>query len=197
MMQTKDPKAIVDRRFDFVLLFDVMDGNPNGDPDAGIAHASQKIGDRGEGAHKRQVRRLETLAAPFLHFLAVVPLFVGGQEDWNELVAALSYLASRLLECHVVTELRHRFMPSDGVQIDGVQQRPVQVEDRGVASPTSEANRQDQFVSRIGATTAIRFAHAGLSGATRSLRHREPTTHFWRCGYARVQCDLSEWAPGV
>jgi CRISPR-associated protein Csd2 len=27
--------AIVDRRYDFVLLFDVADGNPNGDPDAG------------------------------------------------------------------------------------------------------------------------------------------------------------------
>ena len=26
---------IVDRRYDFVLLFDVTDGNPNGDPDAG------------------------------------------------------------------------------------------------------------------------------------------------------------------
>src|SRR5437762_3054573 len=25
----------VDRRFDFVLLFEVADGNPNGDPDAG------------------------------------------------------------------------------------------------------------------------------------------------------------------
>ena len=30
-----DPKTTVDRRFDFVLLFDVTDGNPNGDPDAG------------------------------------------------------------------------------------------------------------------------------------------------------------------
>ena len=26
---------VVSRRYDFVLLFDVMDGNPNGDPDAG------------------------------------------------------------------------------------------------------------------------------------------------------------------
>ena len=25
----------IDRRYDFVLLFDVKDGNPNGDPDAG------------------------------------------------------------------------------------------------------------------------------------------------------------------
>jgi CRISPR-associated protein Csd2 len=27
--------TVVDRRYDFVLLFDVADGNPNGDPDAG------------------------------------------------------------------------------------------------------------------------------------------------------------------
>jgi len=35
MPSDHDPNAIVDRRFDFVLLFDVADGNPNGDPDAG------------------------------------------------------------------------------------------------------------------------------------------------------------------
>lgn len=29
--------ATVDHRYDFILLFDVMDGNPNGDPDAGNA----------------------------------------------------------------------------------------------------------------------------------------------------------------
>jgi CRISPR-associated protein Csd2 len=34
-MSARDMTAIVDRRYDFVLLFDVTDGNPNGDPDAG------------------------------------------------------------------------------------------------------------------------------------------------------------------
>lgn len=34
-MPAKDATAVVDRRYDFVLLFDVTDGNPNGDPDAG------------------------------------------------------------------------------------------------------------------------------------------------------------------
>jgi CRISPR-associated protein Csd2 len=34
MPKTTTP-AIVDHRYDFVLLFDVTDGNPNGDPDAG------------------------------------------------------------------------------------------------------------------------------------------------------------------
>lgn len=35
MTTTAAPSAVVDRRYDFVLLFDVTDGNPNGDPDAG------------------------------------------------------------------------------------------------------------------------------------------------------------------
>lgn len=35
MPTTKTHDAIVDRRYDFVFLFDVQDGNPNGDPDAG------------------------------------------------------------------------------------------------------------------------------------------------------------------
>lgn len=35
MPASKTHDAIVDRRYDFVFLFDVQDGNPNGDPDAG------------------------------------------------------------------------------------------------------------------------------------------------------------------
>src|ERR1700681_85243 len=35
MLTGKDLNAVVDRRYDAVLLFDVIDGNPNGDPDAG------------------------------------------------------------------------------------------------------------------------------------------------------------------
>src|ERR1043166_9536660 len=34
-MTTTASSTPVDRRYDFVLLFDVTDGNPNGDPDAG------------------------------------------------------------------------------------------------------------------------------------------------------------------
>ena len=34
-MTTSTAASPVDRRYDFVLLFDVADGNPNGDPDAG------------------------------------------------------------------------------------------------------------------------------------------------------------------
>jgi hypothetical protein len=59
---------------------------------------------------------LETITAPLLQFLAVVPLLVGGQEDGNELVTALTDLASSLFEAHVVTEFHHRFVPGDGVE---------------------------------------------------------------------------------
>jgi CRISPR-associated protein Csd2 len=35
VLTDKSPFAPVDRRYDFVYFFDVLDGNPNGDPDAG------------------------------------------------------------------------------------------------------------------------------------------------------------------
>src|SRR5262249_43398338 len=35
LYMTTTSVGIVNRRYDFVLLFDVTDGNPNGDPDAG------------------------------------------------------------------------------------------------------------------------------------------------------------------
>jgi len=34
-MVSSTPPETVSKRYDFVLLFDVQDGNPNGDPDAG------------------------------------------------------------------------------------------------------------------------------------------------------------------
>lgn len=34
-MPAKEANTVVDQRYDFVFLFDVKDGNPNGDPDAG------------------------------------------------------------------------------------------------------------------------------------------------------------------
>jgi hypothetical protein len=58
----------------------LLGGGRDGDPYASIARASEQIGDRGKGAHKRQVLGLEPLAAPFLHFLAVVSLFIGPQK---------------------------------------------------------------------------------------------------------------------
>jgi hypothetical protein len=61
----------------------------------------------------------------------MVPLGLLRQEDGNQLVAALSYLASRLVEADVVAEPYHGLVPCDRVQINGIRQGAIQVEDRG------------------------------------------------------------------
>lgn len=58
------PAASVDRRYDFVLLFDVTNGNPNGDPDAG--NAPRVDPETGHGlvsdvCLKRKIRNFVTL----------------------------------------------------------------------------------------------------------------------------------------
>jgi hypothetical protein len=58
-------------------------------------------------------------------------LLVGGQEDGNEFVTPLAYLAAGLLEAHIVAELDHGFVPGEGMEIHRVQKRAVQVEDSG------------------------------------------------------------------
>jgi CRISPR-associated protein Csd2 len=53
------PSRVVDRRFDFVLLFDVTDGNPNGDPDAGNLPRTDPQSLQGlvtDGCLKRKIR---------------------------------------------------------------------------------------------------------------------------------------------
>jgi hypothetical protein len=61
----------------------------------------------------------------------VVPLGVLRQKFGDQLVATLADLAAGLLEADVVAELRHGFVPCDRVEVDGIEQRPVQVEDSG------------------------------------------------------------------
>jgi hypothetical protein len=60
-----------------------------------------------------------------------VVLLVAGREKYgNELVAALPDVAPGLFKTDVVVELHHRFVPYKRVQVDGVQKRPVKVENR-------------------------------------------------------------------
>jgi hypothetical protein len=66
---------------------------------------------------------------PLLQFLAVVPLFVGGQED--RLITALAYLTSGVVEADVVAELQHRFMPGERVEILEFLKRAQRVNRRG------------------------------------------------------------------
>ena len=54
-----------------------------------------------------------------------------GQEHRNKLVAALADLRARFFEAHRVAELGQGFLPRACMQIDGVDQRAVNVEDCG------------------------------------------------------------------
>ena len=59
MNAMSDSTKTVDKRFDFVLLFDVTDGNPNGDPDAGNLPRIDPQSMQGlvtDGCLKRKVR---------------------------------------------------------------------------------------------------------------------------------------------
>src|SRR5258707_9941331 len=61
-----NPTDIVNRRYDFVLLFDVIDGNPNGDPDAGNLPRIDPQSMQGlvtDGCLKRKVRNAIALLA--------------------------------------------------------------------------------------------------------------------------------------
>lgn len=61
----KDMNALVDRRYDFALLFDVTDGNPNGDPDAGNMPRIDPQTMQGlvtDGCLKRKVRDFVTIS---------------------------------------------------------------------------------------------------------------------------------------
>jgi CRISPR-associated protein Csd2 len=68
MAKTTTPAetAVVSRRYDFVLLFDVQDGNPNGDPDAGNLPRIDPQSLQGivtDGCLKRKVRNAVSVIA--------------------------------------------------------------------------------------------------------------------------------------
>ena len=66
-MTTAAAPAPIERRYDFVLLFDVVNGNPNGDPDAGNSPRVDPETGRGlvsDVSLKRKVRNFVSLAKP-------------------------------------------------------------------------------------------------------------------------------------
>ncbi len=65
-MTTETAAPIVDRRYDFVFLFDVQDGNPNGDPDAGTLPRIDPQSLQGlvtDGCLKRKIRNAISVIA--------------------------------------------------------------------------------------------------------------------------------------
>jgi hypothetical protein len=80
----------------------------------------------------------------------MISLLVFRKKYGNELVAALSDLASRLLEADLVAELGHRFMPGERVEIDRVQERSVEVEDSCLRHSRSSGARAPDFRLPLG-----------------------------------------------
>src|SRR5581483_4217441 len=134
-----------------------------------ITHASQQVWDRREGTDEREILTLEPLSTPILHFFAVIPLFVDRQKHGNELVAALADLTSRLLEAHIVAKLHKRFVPSERMQIDGVQERPVKVEDGGFGHLVSSGARPPDLLLAI--SISIPFVRPRFEPAPPLLGH--------------------------
>src|ERR1700722_1157146 len=65
MTATVAPVTPVAKRYDFVLLFDVLDGNPNGDPDAGNLPRIDPQSMQGivtDGCLKRKIRNAVAIA---------------------------------------------------------------------------------------------------------------------------------------
>ncbi len=65
-MAQATPTDVVSKRYDFVLLFDVQDGNPNGDPDAGNLPRIDPQSPRGivtGGCIKRKIRNAISVLA--------------------------------------------------------------------------------------------------------------------------------------
>jgi len=67
MAKSSTPTEFVAKRYDFVLLFDVQDGNPNGDPDAGNLPRIDPQSLQGivtDGCIKRKLRNAISVMAP-------------------------------------------------------------------------------------------------------------------------------------
>ena len=111
----------------FILLGRGSDRNTS--PASRTRRSRSGTAEKGRTSGKYSV--LRSIAAPFFQFFAVVPLFVLGQKDRNQLVSPFSDLAPSLLEAYIVAKPDHRFVPCDRVQIHRVHKRAVQVEDSG------------------------------------------------------------------
>jgi hypothetical protein len=99
-----------------------------GDLQSGLADPLEQRADTGERSNLGQVLLLEQVrAVRFDHVpFTVDPLL--RQEDGHQLVAALADLAADLRRVGLHAEMRERFHPGACVQIDAVEQGPVDVE---------------------------------------------------------------------
>src|SRR5207248_11352640 len=82
-----------------------------------------------KSADALQVPALVEIGSVLLDGLAAPREIVLREEDRHQLVAALADLRPHFLERHPPAEVREGFLPGASVQIDGIDQRSVYVED--------------------------------------------------------------------
>ena len=85
-----------------------------------------------EGAHARHVLALVEFAAVLLKLFAELFEFFFREEDGHQLVAALAYLVAHALIRNLLSEMRERLLPGARVQVNGVNERPVNVENHSL-----------------------------------------------------------------
>ncbi len=83
----------------------------------------------GERPDPAEVALLQDLAPALVERLALLVQLLPAQEHRHELVAALADLPADRVERHVAPDLPERVDPGLGVEVDGVDQRSVHVED--------------------------------------------------------------------
>ena len=145
----------IENRYDFVMLFDVENGNPNGDPDAGNSprvDPETGCGYITDVCLKRKIRNF-------------VELYKEGEEGYNILIKPDRYLNAKFTEADDVKKARD-FMcknyfdvrafgavMSTGEDPCGIVRGPVQI---NFARSLSPINIQDVSITRQARTTEAR-----------------------------------------
>ena len=113
--------------------------------------------------HRERVDPGEVLALEELGALLLDPLTIAfhlllGQEDGHELVAPLADLVPDLLERDLMTVFREDLLPGPGMEVVGIDERPVHVENHGLDHRVACS-----LGSRPGRTLARRMARRAAS----------------------------------
>nr|WP_245639341.1 hypothetical protein [Rubellimicrobium mesophilum] len=109
-------------------------GGGEGSPEAVDAEALEEVADPGKGLDAGHVVAGEELGAGLLHLFLAFGEELRRDEAGEELVAALADVAADLVVGGGKAEPLEDVEPSLGVEVDGVHERAVHVEDDGLGS---------------------------------------------------------------
>ena len=115
----------------YTFQFALLRRGRNGNASTGVVNPAQQLRHGRKRPHQGQVFRLEQLAPPLLHLLAIVFLLALVEEHGDKLVATFADLAAGLLERHIMPEFAQRLLPRARMEVDGVNESSINVEDRG------------------------------------------------------------------